>query len=132
MSESGNQKEQTDVKTIVRAAVLESEKLRSHRNKKQDRNLWQCFALFIFVFTIPTISILLITTGIVGYLNAGVISADQYIVALAILTAAVVFLSIAVGIGYILIDIGDNLRAITESIKQATEKDEYGIAELLN
>jgi len=121
----------TDIKTIVRTAILENEKIRKQRIRTQERGVWQWIATVVFILIVPLLVALSISLVNTNYLAAGMISAGQYVIGLAILSVAIVFVFIAFGVGCLLLDIGDNLRAINRSIKSMTEKDEYGIAELI-
>jgi len=131
MSGTDTQPAPTDVKAIVRTAILENEKIRKQRNRNQERNLWQWLATTFFGFLAPLLLALVSLSSIVEFLNAGAITADSYVVGLAVTMAALIFIFVGFGVGCVLLDVGDNLRAINRSIKSMTEKDEYGIAELI-
>ncbi len=122
----------TDIKTIVRTAILENEKIRKQRNRNQERNLWQWLVTVVFILIVPLLVALSMSLVNTNYLAAGMISAGQYVIGLAILSVAIVFVFIAFGVGCLLLDIGDNLRAINKTMKSVTEKDEYGVADLIN
>lgn len=122
----------TDIKTIVRTAILENEKIRKQRIRTQERGVWQWIATVVFILIVPLLVALSISLVNTNYLAAGMISAGQYVIGLAILSVAIVFVFIAFGVGCLLLDIGDNLRAINKTMKSVTEKDEYGVADLIN
>jgi hypothetical protein len=122
----------TDIKTIVRTAILENEKIRKQRIRTQERGVWQWIATVVFILIVPLLVALSMSLVNTNYLAAGMISAGQYVIGLAILSVAIVFVFIAFGVGCLLLDIGDNLRAINKTMKSVTEKDEYGVADLIN
>lgn len=122
----------TDIKTIVRTAILENEKIRKQRIRTQERGVWQWIATVVFILIVPLLVALSMSMVNTNYLAAGMISAGQYVIGLAILSVAIVFVFIAFGVGCLLLDIGDNLRAINKTMKSVTEKDEYGVADLIN
>lgn len=131
MSGTDTQPASTDVKAIVRTAILENEKIRKQRIRNQERNLWQWLATTFFGFFAPLLLALVSLSSITEFLNAGAITADSYVVGLAVTMAALIFIFVGFGVGCVLLDVGDNLRAINKTIKSMTEKDEYGIAELI-
>jgi uncharacterized membrane protein len=122
----------TDIKTIVRTAILENEKIRKQRIRTQERGVWQWIATVVFILIVSLLVALSMSLVNTNYLAAGMISAGQYVIGLAILSVAIVFVFIAFGVGCLLLDIGDNLRAINKTMKSVTEKDEYGVADLIN
>lgn len=122
----------TDIKTIVRTAILENEKIRKQRIRTQERGVWQWIATVVFILIVPLLVALSMSLVNTNYLAAGMISAGQYVIGLAILSVAIVFVFIAFGVGCLLLDIGDNLRAINKTMKSVTEKDEYGVADLIS
>lgn len=122
----------TDIKTIVRTAILENEKIRKQRIRTQERGVWQWIATVVFILIVPLLVALSMSLVNTNHLAAGMISAGQYVIGLAILSVAIVFVFIAFGVGCLLLDIGDNLRAINKTMKSVTEKDEYGVADLIN
>ena len=122
----------TDIKTIVRTAILENEKIRKQRIRTQERGVWQWIVTVVFILIVPLLVALSMSLVNTNHLAAGMISAGQYVIGLAILSVAIVFVFIAFGVGCLLLDIGDNLRAINKTMKSVTEKDEYGVADLIN